>query len=125
MATDELGLAVRLETVDARCCRLCPGLRKKVVDNMVEYVLKLYITGHSLHSEQTVRNLRGMLESRLGSGYQLDIVNVLEQPDLAEQENVLATPTLIREAPQPRRRIIGDFSDINALISVLGLDFPN
>lgn len=84
------------------------------------YVLKLYITGTSPRAERAIANLRHIIEEELGSKYKLVIIDVLEHPQLAEDEKILATPTLIKELPPPLRRIIGDMSDTEKVL--LGLD---
>ena len=89
---------------------------------MVEeiYVLKLYITGMSPRAEHAVANLQRICDEELDGKYKLIVVDVLEQPQLAEDEKILATPTLIKELPPPLRRIIGDMSDTEKVL--LGLD---
>ncbi len=85
-------------------------------------LLKLYITGQTPRSERAVANLRRICDERLGEGYQLTIVDVLERPELAEQDRILATPTLVRQLPPPVRRIIGDLSDVEKVVAGLNLD---
>jgi circadian clock protein KaiB len=85
------------------------------------YVLTLFVTGRSVRSERAVANLRRICR-RLGDRCELTIVDVLERPELAEREKVLATPTVVRNRPLPRRRIIGDLSDPERV--VLELDLP-
>ena len=87
---------------------------------MIEYTLKLYVTGKTSRSERAITNLRSVCEQELGGKYQMVIIDVLERPQLAEDEKILATPTLIRELPQPIRRIIGDLSDKEKVL--VGLD---
>jgi circadian clock protein KaiB len=87
---------------------------------MSEYSLKLYITGQTPKSQRAIANLREICESELGGQYRLVIIDVLERPQLAEDEKILATPTLIRELPPPLRRVIGDLSDKEKLL--IGLD---
>ena len=84
------------------------------------YVLTLYIAGPSVRSERAVTTLRGICE-RLKGRCELTIVDVLERPHLAERHRILATPTVIRELPLPRRRIIGDLSDVNTVMQKLDL----
>ncbi|MFK8182686.1 MAG: circadian clock KaiB family protein [Phormidesmis sp.] len=84
------------------------------------YILKLYITGSSPRSEQAIANLMQICEQQLPGSYELSIIDVLEQPQLAEQEKILVTPTLIKEVPPPGQRIIGDLSDASVLAK--GLD---
>jgi len=85
-------------------------------------ILKLYITGHTARSEQAVANLRALCEQQLVDHYELIIIDVLEHPELAEQERILATPTLIKKMPPPLRRVIGDLSDTDKVL--MSLDLP-
>jgi len=87
---------------------------------MEKSLLKLYVTGQTPRSQQAIDNLRGILEGELAGRYELEIIDVLEKPQLAEDEKILATPTLIKELPPPLRRVIGDLSDRDQVL--LGLD---
>jgi circadian clock protein KaiB len=86
---------------------------------MGKFVLKLYIAGSSPRSQQAIGNLRRICAEEL-PGSELEVIDVLEQPHLAEGARILATPTLIKELPQPVRRLIGDLSDVGQVL--LGLD---
>ena len=86
---------------------------------MSTYVLRLYVTGRSPRSERAIANLKHLCEEEL-QNYSLDIIDVLERPQLAENEKIMATPTLIKELPPPLRRIIGDLSATDEVL--LGLD---
>lgn len=87
---------------------------------MKEYILKLFVTGNTSRSERAIANLRRICEEELEGKYDMVVVDVLERPQLAEDEKILATPTLIRLLPPPLRRIIGDLSDTEKVL--LGLD---
>ena len=87
---------------------------------MTNYILKLYITGHTPRSKKAIANMQLICKQDLFDKYQLVVVDVLENPQLAEDEKILATPTLIKELPPPLRRIIGDLSDKEKVL--LGLD---
>ncbi|KPJ57886.1 MAG: circadian clock protein KaiB [Planctomycetes bacterium DG_58] len=87
---------------------------------MNDYLLKLYITGQTPRSVQAVRNLERICKEKLKGQYRMVVIDVLERPQLAEDEKILATPTLIKELPSPLRRIIGDLSDTEKVL--LGLD---
>ncbi len=87
---------------------------------MNKYILRLYITGQTPKSERAIENLRRICEDELDGQYQMVIIDVLERPQLAEDEKILATPTLIKELPPPLRRIIGDLSDTEKVL--LGLE---
>ncbi|MBV8719487.1 MAG: circadian clock KaiB family protein [Chloroflexi bacterium] len=91
--------------------------------NGVAYVLALFITGQSVRSQQAVANLRNLCE-HLGDGCELTVVDVLERPQAAEDERILATPTVIRRRPLPLRRVIGDLSDTEKLRLWLDLPLP-
>jgi circadian clock protein KaiB len=82
--------------------------------------LRLYITGKTAKSERTIANLVKICERDLKGLYELQIIDILESPHLAENEKILATPTLIKEVPPPLRRVIGDLSNPEKVL--LGLD---
>jgi circadian clock protein KaiB len=84
------------------------------------YILKLYVTGNSPRAESAIANLRRICEQDLGGEYQLEIIDVLEHPQRAEDDKILATPTLIKQLPPPLRRVIGDLSDKEKVL--LGLE---
>jgi circadian clock protein KaiB len=75
------------------------------------YLLKLYVTGTSPRAEVAIANLRRICEQELRGQYKLEIIDVLEHPQIAEDDKILATPTLIKQLPPPLRRVIGDLSD--------------
>jgi len=87
---------------------------------MNKFKLRLYITGTTPRSERAIANLEKLCERDLKGRYDLQIIDVLESPQLAEDEKILATPTLIKDLPPPLRRIIGDLSDSEKVL--LGLD---
>ena len=87
---------------------------------MDKYLLKLYITGRTPRSEQAIGNLRHICEEQLNGQYELVIIDVLEEPEQAEEEKIIATPTLIKQIPPPVRRVIGDLSDSEKVL--MGLD---
>ncbi len=78
------------------------------------------MTGKTPRAELAIANLRRICEADLNGQYELQIVDVLEHPQLAEDEKILATPTLIKRLPPPLRRVIGDLSDREKVL--LGLD---
>ena len=87
---------------------------------MSTYVIKLYVTGQTPRSRRAIDNLRRLCEEELQGQYDLVVIDVLERPQLAEDEKILATPTVVKELPLPIRRIIGDLSDSERVL--LGLD---
>ncbi len=84
------------------------------------YLLKLFVTGQTRRSELAIENLRRICEQEFPNEYELTVVDILERPQLAENEKILATPTVIKELPPPIRRIIGDLSEKEKVL--IGLD---
>lgn len=87
---------------------------------MHKYLLKLYVTGQTSRSQRAIVNLRRLCEEELAGEYEMVVIDVLERPQLAEDEKILATPTVVKELPVPIRRIIGDLSDSERVL--VGLD---
>lgn len=88
---------------------------------MSELQLRLFVLGQTPKSVVAQANLRRILEAEIPGRYHLEIVDVRDRPDLAEADRILATPTLIRRAPLPVHRIIGDMSDTEKVLLGLGL----
>ncbi len=88
-----------------------------------KYLIKLFITGRTARSERAVLNLRRICDEELQGRCEIRVVDVLEHPEEAEEERIMATPTLIKELPPPVRRIIGDLSDRAKVL--VGLDIEN
>jgi len=85
-----------------------------------KYILTLYVTGTSPRTKIAIENLNRICSQELEGRYELEIVDVLENPQRAEDEKILATPTLIKQLPPPLRRVIGDLSDKEKVL--LGLE---
>lgn len=81
----------------------------------------LYVAGASPNSQRALANLREMLAGREGS-YDLEVVDVLERPERGLRDGVLVTPTMVKLAPLPERRIIGNLSDRRAVLAALGFE---
>ncbi|MFH1953422.1 MAG: circadian clock protein KaiB [Pseudomonadota bacterium] len=88
---------------------------------MAEIILRLYITGKTPGSERAIADLHRICEEEFAGQYRLDVIDVLKRPQLAEDEKILATPTLIKKLPPPLRRIIGDLSDKEKVLFALDL----
>ena len=84
------------------------------------YVLRLYVTGTTRNSERAIVNIRKICEDHLQGRYDLEIVDITQHPMLAEGEQIIAAPTLIKKLPLPLRRFIGDMSQTERIL--LGLD---
>ena len=84
------------------------------------YVLKLYVAGNTPNSIRALKTLNTILEEELKGVYALKVIDVLKNPQLAEEDKILATPTLAKILPPPVRKIIGDLSDREKVL--IGLD---
>jgi circadian clock protein KaiB len=84
------------------------------------YVLRLYVTGMTPRSMRAVENVRAICEQHLPGRYELEVIDIYQQPTLAKGEQIIATPTLIKKLPLPLRQVIGDMSSTERVL--LGLD---
>lgn len=84
------------------------------------YVLKLYVAGNTPNSVRAIKTLKNILEEEFQGVYALKVIDVLKNPQLAEEDKILATPTLAKVLPPPVRKIIGDLSDREKVL--IGLD---
>ena len=85
-----------------------------------KYVLKLYVTGVTSRTKTALKNIKKILNEDYKGVYSLKVIDVIKQPKLAEDDKILATPTLIKILPPPVARIIGDLSNREKIL--LGLD---
>ena len=86
----------------------------------VEYDLRLYVAGQTPRSVQAFANLTKICEEYLAGRYRIDVIDLLEHPQLAKGDQILAIPTLVRTLPEPIRKIIGDLSNKERVL--VGLD---
>ena len=84
------------------------------------YTLRLYVIGTSPQSVRAINNIKNICEEHLQGRYELDVIDLHQQPQLAHGEQIIATPTLIKKLPLPLRRIIGDMSNADRVL--VGLD---
>jgi circadian clock protein KaiB len=96
------------------------ALEAAAASGQARYVLKLYITGTTPSSTRAIVNIRKICEEHLLGRYELEIVDICQHPTLAEGEQIIAAPTLIKKLPLPLRRFIGDMSQTERIL--LGLD---
>jgi circadian clock protein KaiB len=94
--------------------------RSRVPGEPDRYVLRLYVTGSTPRSAVAIRNLKAICEEHLKGRYQLEVIDVYQRPKLAQDEQIVATPTLIKALPTPLRRLIGDLSNVDRVL--MGLD---
>ena len=87
-----------------------------------KYVLRLYVAGATDRSRQAVLRARRLCEAELKDNFELEVIDIYQQPILARDGQILATPTLVREFPRPVRRLIGNLSDTTGLFVGLDMD---
>ncbi|MEN6617624.1 MAG: circadian clock KaiB family protein [Syntrophorhabdus sp.] len=85
-----------------------------------KYILRLYVTGMTSKSTHAIQNVKKICEDHLKGRYELEVIDISQQPVLARGEQIIATPTLIKQLPEPLRRFIGDMADTEKIL--LGLD---
>jgi circadian clock protein KaiB len=86
------------------------------------YVLRLYVTGATPASQRAVENTKNLCEQYLKGRYRLEVVDVYQQPELAQGVQIVAAPTLVKSMPPPLRRFIGDMSKTDRLLLGLGVE---
>jgi KaiB domain. len=86
-----------------------------------EFVFRLYITGASPNSSRAITNLKNIFDKCLPGNYHLEIIDVYQQPQIAQTVDLIAIPLLVKEKPLPRRKLIGDMSDGEKVMNSLGL----
>ena len=85
------------------------------------YVFRLYVTGASPNSLRAIANTRNLCEEHFNEDYELEIIDVHQQPSVARQENIIALPLLIKKHPLPEKRLIGDMSNMERVLKSFGL----
>ena len=90
------------------------------VPSAERYFLRLYVTGMTSRSATAIRNLQAICDERLAGRYDLEVIDIYQQPVLTRGEQIIAVPTLIKKLPLPMRRLVGDMSDRERVL--LGLD---
>jgi circadian clock protein KaiB len=91
-----------------------------VIGDAEHWELRLYVAGQSRKSLAAIANLRRLCEEHLEGKYHIEVLDLLEHPQLAQGDQILAIPTLVRRLPSPMRKIIGDLSNVERVL--IGLD---
>ena len=86
-----------------------------------KYVLRLFVTGQTPRSVKSIENLKALCERYLKGQYELEVIDIYQQPALATENQIIAAPTLIKRLPLPLRRIVGDFSNQDRVVVALDL----
>ena len=85
------------------------------------FVLKLYVSGSSNRSAKAITNIRTICDEHLNGRYELEVIDVFQQPELAHEMQLIAAPTLVKEQPDPARRLVGDMSDEDRVLYSLNI----
>jgi circadian clock protein KaiB len=88
-----------------------------------KYLLRLYVTGQTFRSMRSIENVRGICEKHLKGRYDLEVIDIYQQPALAAEGQIIAAPTVIKSRPLPLRRLVGDFSNQSRVLAGLDLNF--
>jgi circadian clock protein KaiB len=90
-----------------------------------KYVLRLYVTGMTPKSTRAIANVQKLCKKHLAGRYELEVIDIYQQPKLAKGEQIIAAPTLIKKLPLPLRRLIGDMSDTERFLVGIDLKAKN
>jgi len=94
---------------------------EEAISNASILKLRLYISGKTPNSLLALKNIKKICEEHIQHDYELEIVDLLKDPKLSEEDEILAIPTLVRKNPQPVRKIIGDLSNTEDILQRIGL----
>jgi circadian clock protein KaiB len=94
--------------------------RRVEAPDETRYTLRLYVTGMTPRSQRAIENIKAVCEEHLTGRYDLEVIDIYRHPMLAEGEQIIAAPTLIKALPIPLRRLVGDLSNTERIL--LGLD---
>jgi circadian clock protein KaiB len=94
---------------------------EEAISNASILKLRLYISGKTPNSLLALKNIKKICEEHIQNDYELEIVDLLKDPKLSEEYEILAIPTLVRKNPQPVRKIIGDLSNTEDILQRIGL----
>lgn len=94
---------------------------EKAVQKKGYYVLKLFVSGMTPSSLRAIQNIRDICQQHLKGHYELEVVDIYQQPELSKREQIIAAPTLVKKLPEPLRQFIGDLSDTEKILVGLNL----
>lgn len=86
-----------------------------------KFKFRLYVAGDALNSAQAISNLNALCQAHLAGHHEIDIVDVFREPQRALEDGIFMTPTLVKLAPAPQRRVIGTLSQTQPVLQALGL----
>jgi circadian clock protein KaiB len=105
----------------SRAKKKSPGLKRTDAPAKEPWIMRLYVAGQSTRSLAAIANLRSICDKHIPPGCMIEVIDLLRNPELARNDQIIAVPTLIRKLPQPIRRIIGDLSATERVLLSLEL----
>ena len=94
---------------------------KEASEPQGKYILRLYITGMTPKSRLAVKNIKKVCEENLKGRYELEVIDIRQQPELAQEANLIVAPTLVKKLPLPLKKLIGDMSDKEKVLAGLNI----
>jgi len=85
------------------------------------FVLRLYVSGMTPRSRAAIDNIQKLCQEHLAGRYDLQIIDIYQQPELAKDQQIIAAPTLVKKLPLPLRKVVGDMADAGRVMMVLGV----
>lgn len=85
------------------------------------FQLRLFVTGSTQRSQQAIENIRQICEEHLSGEYELEVIDVSQNPEKARENQILAVPTLLKELPPPLRKVVGDLSEKEKVLAGLNI----
>ena len=101
-------------------------MKKKSNTNIIiekKLVLQLYVSGMSPKSMEAIENIKRLCDEHLNDAFELEIIDIYKNPDVASQQQIIFSPSLIKNLPLPKKTLVGNFSDEEKVIKALGIAF--
>ena len=93
--------------------------------NEPQYILQLYVTGNTARSSRTIEHIQKVCQEYLDGRYELEVIDIFQQPARAREAQIIAVPTLVRQFPRPPRKLVGDMTDDKNLLVGLGISLKD
>lgn len=101
-------------------------MKKKTPANLIvedKLVLQLYVSGMSPKSMEAIENIKKLCDEHLNDAFELEIIDIYKNPEVASQQQIVFSPSLIKNLPLPKKTLVGNFSDKEKVIKALGIGF--
>jgi circadian clock protein KaiB len=101
-------------------------MKKKVQANVIvedRFVLQLYVSGMSPKSMEAIENIKRLCDEHLNDAFELEIIDIYKHPEVASQQQIVFSPSLIKSLPLPKKTLVGNFTDKEKVIKALGIAF--